>query len=189
MQTKVQYPNNKKLKNQKIILSKDLKIKEVSVFDQDGVEVMKMTYDSIQYSPKFDKDNFKIDSILSNDSNEAIQESSSLEDVIYPLFVPSGTKLVEEEEIPKENGKRIIMNYDGEKSFLLVEETADVFHEFTVLPTLGEPYLFMDSLGVMNDNSFSWTSGGVDFYLVSDVMSTDEMMEVAQSISGIVSMK
>ena len=47
----------------------------------------------------------------------------------------------------------------------------------------------MDTLGVVTNNSLSWTSGGVDYYLVSDVLSQTEMIEVAQSISGIVSMK
>ena len=74
-------------------------------------------------------------------------------------------------------------------SFLLVEETADVFREFTIIPSSGEPYPLMDTMGVMTNNSLSWTSGGVEFYLVSDVMSKDEMVEVAQSITGIVSMK
>ena len=113
----------------------------------------------------------------------------SFEDIIYPLFLPEGTKLESEEMVPKESGNRVLMNYDGEKSFLLVEETMDVFDEFTVIPTLGEPYLLMDTIGVMTDNSLSWTSNGVDFYLVSDVMSQDELVEVAQSIVGIVSMK
>ena len=47
----------------------------------------------------------------------------------------------------------------------------------------------MDTLGVMTSNSLSWTSSGVEYYLASDVMSNDEMIEVAQSIGGIVSMK
>ena len=47
----------------------------------------------------------------------------------------------------------------------------------------------MDTLGIITSNSLAWSSGGVDFYLVSDVMSQDELIEVAQSISGIVSMK
>ena len=96
---------------------------------------------------------------------------------------------VEENQVNKNNGKRIIMNYDGEKSFLLVEETEDVFNEFTIIPTYGEPCLLMDTFGVASDNSLSWNSGGVDFYLVSDVMDKDEMVEIAQSITGIVSMK
>ena len=81
------------------------------------------------------------------------------------------------------------MSYDGDKSFLLVEETTDVFSEFTVIPTSGEPYQLMDTLGIVTDNSLSWTSNGVDYYLVSDVMNRDEMIKVAESIVGIVSMK
>ena len=103
--------------------------------------------------------------------------------------MPNGTKLVNEDKIDKDDGKRVIMNYDGDKSFLLVEETSDIYSDFTVIPTMGEPYLLMDTLGVVTNNSLSWTSGGIDYYLVSDVMSQNELIEVAQSISGIVSMK
>ena len=117
--TKVKYPNNSKLFNQKIVIDKDMMLEKVIVYDKDGVEVMKMNFDKIKYSPKFNSDEFNIDTII--DKDEETEETSSLEDVIYPLFVPSGTKLVDEEKVDKENGKRVIMNYDGEKSFLLVE--------------------------------------------------------------------
>ena len=186
--SKVRYVNNTKLDYQKVVIDKDLDFEKVTVYDKDGVEVMTMDFDSINYSYKFKSDEFDLDTIIDN-SDEEIMESSSLEDVIYPLYIPNGTKLVNEDKIDKENGKRVIMNYDGDKSFLLVEETSDVFNEFTVIPTMGEPYLLMDTLGVVTNNSLSWTSGGVDYYLVSDVLSQNEMVEVAQSISGIVSMK
>ena len=81
------------------------------------------------------------------------------------------------------------MTYDGEKSFLLVEETTDVLNEFTIIPTSGDLYQLMDTLGVATENSLSWTSNGIDYYLVSDVMNRDEMVQVAESIVGIVSMK
>ena len=187
-ETKSNYPNNHKLQRQKIFLKYDIKPKKVIVYQDNGVEAMTMNFTKVSYSPKLSKEDFDMDTILS-DNVEKVEESSVLEDVIYPLFVPNGTKLMNEEKIEKTNGERVMMNYDGEKSFLLVEETADVFDEFTVIPTFGEPYLLMDTLGVLTDNSLSWSSGGVDFYLVSDVMSQDELIEVAQSISGIVSMK
>ena len=118
-----------------------------------------------------------------------LMRPNKLDDVIYPLFVPNGTKLVDENKVKKTNGERVIMNFDGEKSFVLVEETADVFKDFTIIPTSGEPYFLLDSLGVSTNNSLSWTSGGVDYYLISDVMDQEEMVEVAQSIVGIVSVK
>ena len=185
--TKVKYPNNSRLVNQKIVISKDLKFEKVIVYDKNGVEYMNMTFDSINYSPKFSRDEFDIDKII--DKDDTVKETGNLDDIIYPLFLPSGTKLVNEDIVNKNNGKRVIMNYDGEKSFVLVEETADVLNEFTVIPTMGEPYLLMDVMGVMTDNSLSWTTGGVEYYLISDVMSQEEMVEVAESITGIVSMK
>ena len=187
--TKVNYPNNSKLKEEKIVFSNKKMLEKVSVYDKNGVEAMSMSFDKIKYSPKYNKNDFKIDSIIDKKNIDEVKETSSLEDVIYPLFLPKNTKLVSEEKVKKTNGERVIMNYDGDKSFLLVEETADVFNEFTIIPSSGEPFIVMDTLGVMTNNSLSWTSGGIDYYLVSEVMNQDEMLEVAQSINGIVSIK
>ena len=171
-------------------MNKSYKLDKVVVYNKDGSESMVMEFDKITYSAKFSKDYFDIDKIISKkDTVEEVKETANLEDTIYPLFLPSGTKLVDEERVKKEDGERVIMTYDGDKSFVLVEETVDVFNEFTVIPSGGEPFQLMDTLGVMTSNSLSWTSSGVEYYLASDVMSNDEMIEVAQSIGGIVSMK
>jgi outer membrane lipoprotein-sorting protein len=210
--TKVDYPNNNKLSTQKVIFDKNLNLKSVSVYDSDGIVCMKLTVKKQNYSSKFKDNYFDLDSII--DSSDSVTEddnstdnsnsdnldednvddentasTSNLDDVIYPLFLPSGTKLVSEEKVTKSNGERIIMNYDGEKSFLLVEETADVFNELTIIPTSGEPFQLLDTMGVMTDNSLSWVSNGIEYYLVSDVMDSEELVEVAQSIGGIVSTK
>ena len=186
---KVNYSNNSKLNKEKIILDDKLNFKKAIVYNNDGIDVMNMKFNKINYNYKFSKDEFSLDSIIKDEEYEEVKETGVLDDIIYPLYIPNGTKLVNEDKIKKDNGERVIMNYDGEKSFLLVEETADVFNEFTIIPTMGEPYLLMDTLGVVSDNSLSWTSGGIDYYLISDVLSQNEMVEVAQSINGIVSMK
>ena len=122
--TKVHYPNNNKLSTQKIVLQKNLKPTKVIVYDNDGVENMSMVFTKVDYSPNFSKEEFEVDSIVNLDENiDKTEKTSSLEDIVYPLFIPSGTKLVEEKKIKKDNGERVIMSYDGEKSFLLVEET------------------------------------------------------------------
>lgn len=191
--TKVKYPNNSKLVKQKIYMNKKFKIDKVIVYDKDGIQNMVMDFDRIDYSPSFSKDYFSLDKIVTK--GEIIEEekdasrTANMNDVIYPLFLPNGTKLVNEEKIKTDSGERVIMNYDGEKSFLLVEETADVFNEFTVIPASGEPFQLLDSLGVMTNNSLSWVSNGIEYYLVSDVMNNEEMIEVAQSIGGVVSYK
>jgi hypothetical protein len=142
---------------------------------------MKMIFNDIDYSPKFSDDYFEIDEVMSTfDISEDVV--GVFEDTMYPLFIPEGTRLVNEERIQTDIGERVILTFEGDKSFLLVEETASIEEEFTIIPTFGEPYQLMDTLGVMTDTSLSWTSNGIEYYLISEVMSKDELIEVAQSI-------
>lgn len=187
--TNVNYPNNKMLVNQKITIDKKLNIKNVKVYDSNDSVKMELNVNRIDYSPTFKDDYFELETIMRTFDDNEVVESSNLDDSIYPLFVPVNTSLTNSERVETDNGERIIMTFSGDKPFLLVEETANVMEEFTVIPTYGEPYMLMDTLGVVTDNSLSWTSGGIEYYLVSDVMGKDELIEIAQSISAIPTMK
>ena len=188
--TTVNYPNNRNLIKQKIQLSKKLKLKKVQVYNSDSVICMTMNFNDIDYSPTFKKNYFSLNTVMKSYSvDEEVKQTSSLGDSIYPLMIPSGTKLTKEEKVEKDNGERIIMTFDGDKPFLLVEETANIENEFTVVPTYGEPYQLMDTLGVMTDNSLNWTTNGIEYYLVSDVLNQNELVEVAQSIGVVQTMK
>ena len=187
--TKVNYPNNRNLVNQKIVISKDLDIKEVKIYDANDSIKMELDINSIDYSPTFSNDYFKLDKIMRTFDVEDVVESSNLDESIYPLFLPTNTSLTSSEKVTTDIGERIIMTFDGDKPFLLVEETANVMDEFTIIPTYGEPYMLMDTLGVITDNSLSWTTGGIEYYIVSDVMGKDELIEIAQSISSVPTMK
>ncbi len=188
--TDVNYPNNRKLVKQDIIFDKKMNLKNIKVYNEDNVGVMTMKFNKIDYNPTFKKNYFDLDSILQTiNSNDESKSVSLLDEVIYPLNIPDGTKLVSEEKIEKKDGKRVIMTFEGEKPFLLVEETANRLDEMTIIPTNGEPYLLQDNYGVISNNSLNWCSGGVEYYLVSDVLNQDELINVAQSISVIPTMK
>ena len=189
--TKVNYPNNSNLVTQKIELNKKLNIKKVTVYDKNNIGRMTMEYKNIDYSPTFKKNYFDLNTIMKNVSvdNSLVEETSSLEDSIYPLALPNGTKLTNEEKVKKDDGERIIMTFDGEKSFLLVEETANIEEEPIIIPTYGEPFRLMDTIGVMTENSLSWTTGGIEYYLVSDVLNQNELVDIAQSINVLPTMK
>lgn len=183
--TKVNYPNNKYLLEQEIYISKDIEFEKVLVFDSNNSIKMELVINNVDYSPTFKKDYFELDTIMGTFDESSVFEDTVLDDSIYPLFVPANTTLVDSEKIVTDTGERIIMTFGGDKPFLLVEEVANVMDEFTIIPTYGEPYMLMDTLGVMTDNSLSWMSGGIEYYLVSDVMGKDELVEIAQSISSI----
>ena len=108
---------------------------------------------------------------------------ASLEDVVYPLYLPTGTVLKEQEKVSKTDGERVILTFSGDKGFTLVEETASVEKEFTIIPTYGEPGFVNDTVGAITDNSLNWISNGIEYYMVSDVMNTVELLDIANSIN------
>ena len=188
--SKVNYPNNRSLVSQKVTFDKDLKLKEAIVLDSDDVPNMTLKVKDIDFSPSFKNNYFEIDTIMSTVSTEEeTVETSAIDDVVYPLVLPEGTKLANEEKVDISGGERVILTFSGDKPFLLVEETVKAMDEFTVIPTMGEPVMFMDSFGVLSDNSINFTSGGINYYLVSDVMNQDELLEVANSINVLPTMK
>jgi len=206
--TSVNYPNNRKLVNQVVSVNKDLVLNTVEVQDENGITYMKMKFNEIDLSPSIDDNTFKLENIMKNvdtdnnnpengnnnteiDNNREPEtnETSTLEDIIYPLYLPTGTTLTSQETVKKDDGERIIMTFDGEKSFILVEETTSIPEELEIIPTLGEPCILTDTVAALTDTSITWNSGNVDYYLVSDVMSQEELLDIARSISVIPTMK
>ena len=66
-----------------------------------------------------------------------------------------------------------------------VEETTKPLEEFTVVPTYGEPFLLIDTVGALSNNSINWVSNGIEYYIVSDVMNQSELIEVAKSVNTV----
>lgn len=212
--TKVKYPNNNQLVKQKITIDKNLKIDKIEVINADNIMQMSMTINNIEYGSKFNDDYFDLNSIVNeidNDLanknenlNEGLKEeqneekteedkktesTSSIEDIIYPLYIPTGTTLSQQEKVAKTDGERIILTFDGEKPFLLVEENSSISDEFDIVPTLGEPYFLTDTIAALTNNSLTWSSNGIDYYIVSDTLSQTELIEIASSITAIPTIK
>ena len=189
--SKVNYPNNRNLVRQKVSLDKKVNLKKVVVLDSDSVPNMTLNIKKIDYNPHFSKNYFNLDDIMGSSSSKdtKTEKTGIINDVIYPLFLPEGTKLTNEETIKKDDGNRVILTFSGEKPFTLVEEVDMVNDQFTVIPTMGEPFMIMDSLGVLGDNSVNFSSNGISYYLVSDVMNQSELLEIANSINVLPTMK
>lgn len=115
--------------------------------------------------------------------NENNNTQTTLSETSFPLYLPDNTTLSNKEVVKIENGERVIMTFAGDYPFILVEETAKKEDELTIIPTYGEPYLLVDTVGSLTDMSYTWTSNGIEYYIVSDVMDTNELLEVARSLN------
>jgi outer membrane lipoprotein-sorting protein len=184
--TKVSYPNNRKLTKQVVYFDKKFNLKEVQVLDDDNNAAIKVKITKTDMKATYNNKYFTLNENMQTAViDETIEPVMKIEDVIYPMYIPEATSLGSQDTVEKTSGERIILTFEGEKPFILVEETANKEEEFTTIPTYGEPMMLIDTVGSVSDNSVSWISNGLEYYVASDAMSIDELISVATSISTI----
>ena len=186
----VNYPNNKKLVKQLVTLDKDYNIKETQVMDENNNMQIKMSFSKIDLNAKFDDNTFDINNFVTqqdssedntdinndNESNEAKDDNNESESK------ENNDEVKEDSPTARE---RLILTFDGDSPFILIEETVDKTEEHVVIPIFGDLTQLSDTIGVVNDNSVNWYSSGIEYYVFSDKMDTSELLEVARSISVI----
>ena len=202
------YPNNPKLVKQEILFDKDSNIKKVTVIDKDGNAQITMNFDKIDLNSKFKDNYFDLMNIIDikeddtnndkdipnnqNNSNNndnttntetETKQTSSIEDVIYPMYLPVNTYLSNSEKVNKDNGERLILTFDGDNPFMLIEETLSYEESHLIVPTYGELELMASTVAIVNDNSVNWIDNNMEYYVVSDKLSKSELLEIARSIS------
>lgn len=188
--SKVSYPNNEELVKEKIYFNSKMNLTKVIVYDKDNNERIIVEFSKIDLKANLDEKDFKLDEYINNDSNTKCEgtncdktTSNILEDIVYPLYLPSNTFLTSSESINNDGSKRIILTFAGEKDFTIVEELAVRSDNFEVSPVFGEPIFLNDTLGVIEDNSLRWTKGNVSYYLTSNNLSSSEMATIASSMN------
>ena len=185
--SKVNYKNNASLTHQEVVVDKNYMIKSVTVLDNDENAGIKVSFKTIDMKAKFDDDYFVLEENMETllQTSQNIESSINLlDEAIYPMYLPEGTYLETEKTVELDEGSRIILTFSGDESFMLVEEPASKQEEMTIIPTGGDIDIFMDAIAIVDNSSVSWTSSGVNYYLVSSDMSTSELISVAKSISS-----
>lgn len=211
LKTEVNYPNNQELSYQKLIFDKKMNIEGVEVYDKDDIVKIKVTFTSIDLKAGLDKEDFLLEDLINEDcceeevctnnscektpeennsSNTDVnnadteQTTSTLESIIYPLYIPSNTHLKSSEKIDTDSGERVILTFSGDKDFVLIEETSRAAEEFEIIPVFGDPMMVSDTVAALSANSLSWTLGSVDYYLASNDLSPEEMVTIASSLGN-----
>ena len=138
---------------------------------------IRLMFDSI------DEKVLTLDANISVDVSLQDSKVSKLDDIIYPMYLPENTYLSSQDTVTTTSGERIILTFDGDKPFMLVQETASIPNYLTTILVDGEPELFADTVGVVSDSSVTWVSNGIEYYVVSDKLDKNELLSVAKSVS------
>lgn len=183
---KVNYPNNLELSKMDVYFDSKNNLKKVVVLDIDNKERIVTEFVKIDYKANVKEDAFNIENYI-KEENECTSEECEkttlniLEDIVYPLYLPNNTFLTGSEKIG--DNSRVILTFSGDKNFTIIEEATYIPKEFEISPVYGEPIILNDTLGVISDNSISWTRGSINYFLTSNDLTNSEMVLVASSMN------
>jgi outer membrane lipoprotein-sorting protein len=187
-ETKTRYQNHKMLPYQEITLNKkDLTPVSVKVMDSDRNPLVTVAFSDVTFNATFDKNDFNVQKNMTGaqlDTTVMAEPENKEFTVKYPEEIP-GVRLMGEKEVKIEDGKRVVLTYDGEKSFTLVQEKTSVMPA-TSGPTnmVGEIVDLGFTIGAITDNSLTWTNDGVDYMIASNDLTAEEMVNIARTVQG-----
>ncbi len=184
LQTDVNYPNNADLSYQKLYFDKDYNLKKNEVYNTDNQVRIRFVLSDIDYKANLADDYFKVDNAIDENCCSNETTSSALDEIIYPLYIPSDTYLTTKETVATDNGNRAILTFAGSKDFVLIEEPTMANKEFSTIPIYGDPIMMNGTVAALSGNSLYWTIDNVDYYLAGSDLSTNELISVANSISN-----
>ena len=183
-ETKVNYPNNSDLVKQRIYFDKKLMPKKVEVMDKKSNVLIKMDFKKVNYTPSFKNKYFELEENMKMSKTENTAKTvSKIEEDIFPMYIPDNTKLTSKDVVDIDGGKRVIMTFDGDNQFMFVQQTANYEDELAIVSVYGEPCQLATSVAAVADNMITWVSNGIEYYVVSDSMSEEELVNVASSVS------
>lgn len=184
--TKVNYPNNSDLVSQKIYFDKKLNPVKVEVLNEDEDVLIKMDFKKVDMKANFKDNKFNLDSNMKVSKNmDEVKTVSKIDEEIYPMYIPKNTKLTNKETVSLDKGERVIMTFEGESPFMLVEQTASVVSDDSVISVDGNPYQMATGIAAVSENMVSWTSNGIEYYVVANDLSEKELISVASSVAVI----
>ncbi|WP_066074523.1 LolA family protein [Neobacillus soli] len=188
-ETKTRYQNNSMLPFQEIKLNKrDLSPAVVKVMDPDRNALVTVEFSKVTFNANFDKNDFDMKQNMTR-AQIGLPAMAAGGDkafsVKYPTMELKGTQFISEKEVEIEDGKRVVLTYDGKKSFTLVQEKV-TSKAVSAAPTYvtGDIVDLGVTIGAVSDHSISWSNGGVDYMIASKNLTRDEMVAVAKSVQG-----
>lgn len=187
-EAKTRYQYNKALPIQEITFhKKDLSPVSVKVMDQDRNVMLTVDFSDTKFNAPFDDGAFDLKRNMTSASLEVpvlTEQQNPSFTVKIPLAEIPGTSLVDEEEILTSNGKRVILTYDGDKSFTLMQEKVNVVETLTMstMTVNGDPVDLGFTIGALTENSLMWTDNGVEYMIASNDLTKEEMVMLARSV-------
>lgn len=190
--------NNHKsiMPTQKIVVDKKTKMpNSVSVLNEAEEEQMVITFKKIDLNAQHKESEYAVENFTDKDKKNTAEtdketdkdKETNREDfqTYYPMLDWENTTLINEKKVTEGEVQRVILTFEGDKAFTLVQQPI-VYEENAMVPVFapGDPADLGFAIGAITDNSISWERDGMSFFIASSNLTKEEMIEVAASVTA-----
>lgn len=166
---------------------------EVSVLNEAKEEQIHISFKNIKLNVKHNAKDYVVEQFSetpedgdkkADDKKAGAEIDEESFETHYPVIKWEATKQLDEKTVQEDGVQRVVLTYEGEKAFTLMQQP--VSKDESVVPVFapGDPADLGFTIGAITDHSLSWEMDGVSFFLASNKLTQGEMLEVAASMSA-----
>jgi outer membrane lipoprotein-sorting protein len=189
-ETETRNNHRKVLPTQKIYINKKTWLPiYVSILDENKEEQIRITFNKITLGTARDAKEYAVE--LNNEESKPAEDEADDEaakeegfETYYPTVNWQGVTLELEEAIKTENGTRSFMTFGGDKEFTIVQERVQRPDHKLPVSIEGDPVDLGFAVAAITEKSIRWESDGISFFIASETLTKDEMIDVALSMSA-----
>jgi len=184
--TKTNY-DTKTLDHQTITLNKgNLAPIGVKIMDQDMSVVIDVAFKHFKFDTKFDKNDFDVDHNMTSMKLEVptMGHTNDKFQLSEPTLKMAEAKHLYSMDVSRKGQKKFVIKYVGKKAYTIVEAKSEIAPASAAITFQAEPVNLGYAVGALAEHSLTWSHDGVDYYLVSNKLTQQEMIGVAQSVDG-----
>ena len=160
-------------------------------------EQIRITFKSIKLGVQHAEKEYAVDQFMETDDKKGEQAAPKEEnqepvgaeveyeefETSYPSAQLENTKLVEDKVIREGGMERVVLTYEGDKAFTVMQQPAIKGTSMLPVTSPGDPVDLGFTIGAITDTSISWEKDGVAFFVASSKLTREEMIEVAGSMT------
>ena len=118
------------------------------------------------------------------EAEDAVDDKKAGFETYYPTIEWEGVTLEIEDSVKTDEGTRTFMTFVGEKEYTVVQERASRPEHKLPVSMDGDPVDLGFTVAALTENSIRWESDGISFFIASETLTKDEMIDVAMSMSS-----
>lgn len=166
---------------------------EVSVLNEAKEEQIHITFKNIKLNVKHNAKDYVVEQFSetpedgdkkADDKKAGAEIDEESFETHYPVIKWEGTKQLDEKTVQEDGVERVVLTYEGEKAFTLMQQPVSTDESVVPVFAPGDPADLGFTIGAITDHSLSWEMDGVSFFLASNKLTQGEMLEVAASMSA-----